>query len=204
MGYALAMIGSTIRNANISPIERTAMDELLSKLCDDVGACERIFKTPIPRVYTSHLSRFVGSWLFFLPLALYSINMGWNHLIDPIASFLITFFLIGIEELGQQIEEPFSILPLEAYCDGSIGAPIHAMVLAEDMARKRKKLSADGLADVVVKSEASTDGAEMGETQGTNLAGDEATLQTGDMKGVVVKTQASAEQEASSGHWLKN
>ena len=26
---------------------------------------------------------------------------------------LITFFLLGIEELGLQIEEPFSILPIE-------------------------------------------------------------------------------------------
>ena len=29
---------------------------------------------------------------------------------------MITFLLIGIEELGMQIEEPFSILPLEGIC----------------------------------------------------------------------------------------
>jgi len=144
--YALAMLGNTIRNQeNLSPIERTAMSDLLTKLCDDVGACERIFKTPIPRVYTGHLSRFVGTWLLFLPLGLYSIDTSWNHLVDPFAAFLITFFLVGIEELGLQIEEPFSILPIEAYCDGSIGAPIHAMVLAEDKARMRKKPAMKGV-----------------------------------------------------------
>ena len=31
-----------------------------------------------------------------------------------------TFFLFGIEEVGIQIEEPFSILPLEAFCNGAI------------------------------------------------------------------------------------
>ena len=37
-------------------------------------------------------------------------------------TFVISFFLFGIEEVGIQIEEPFSILPLEAMCDGAIEA----------------------------------------------------------------------------------
>jgi putative membrane protein len=140
--YALGMLGSSIRNAKLSPMERTAMDETLSKLMDDVGACERIFKTPIPTVYTGHTSRFTGTWLLLLPFALYSVDPSWNHLVSIPSTFFVTFFLLGIEELGLQIEEPFSILPIEAYCDGSIGAPILDMVLAEDQARKREKHAA--------------------------------------------------------------
>jgi len=34
------------------------------------------------------------------------------------AAALISFLLLGIEELGLQIEEPFGILPIEAFCDG--------------------------------------------------------------------------------------
>ena len=34
-------------------------------------------------------------------------------------SGLIAFLLLGIEEIGVQIEEPFSILPLEAMCAGA-------------------------------------------------------------------------------------
>ena len=52
---------------------------------------------------------------------------------------LITFFLLGIEELGVQIEEPFSILPMEAYCDASIGAVLDAMIAVEDKARLEDK-----------------------------------------------------------------
>jgi len=51
---------------------------------------------------------------------------------------VITFFLLGIEELGVQIEEPFSILPMEAFCDASIGNVLNEMVLAEDKARKER------------------------------------------------------------------
>ena len=44
------------------------------------------------------------------------------------AEFLISFFLFGIEEVGIQIEEPFSILPLEAFCNGAIAATTEEML----------------------------------------------------------------------------
>ena len=47
------------------------------------------------------------------------------------AEFLIAFFLFGIEEVGIQIEEPFSILPLEAFCNGAISACAQEMLAAE-------------------------------------------------------------------------
>ena len=100
------------------------------------GACERIFKSPIPLVYTRHTSRFVGVWLGFLPLAIWGVDSSWNHLATIPSSALIVFFLLGIEELGLQIEEPFGILPLEAFVDGSIGPALNAMVLSEDAKRK--------------------------------------------------------------------
>ena len=35
-------------------------------------------------------------------------------------SALISFVLLGIEEIGIYIEEPFSLLPLEALCEKNI------------------------------------------------------------------------------------
>jgi predicted membrane chloride channel (bestrophin family) len=133
--YALQQLGQTVRKSNLDGRDRGRMDETISALCDDVGACERIFKTPIPIIYTRHASRFVGSWLALLPLALYTNDPSWNHLLTIPAVMGITFFLIGIEELGLQIEEPFSILPMEAFCDASIGAVLYDMVLSEDKSR---------------------------------------------------------------------
>ena len=44
----------------------------------------------------------------------------------------ISFFLFGIEEIGIQIEEPFSILPIEAFCNGAIYATMEEMVSGMD------------------------------------------------------------------------
>ena len=96
-------------------------------------------------MYTRHLSRFVGTWLGLLPLAIYGVDPSWNHLLTIPSCALITFFLIGVEELGLQIEEPFSILPLEAFCDASIGNVLTEMVLSEDKARAMDKVQAEQL-----------------------------------------------------------
>ena len=138
--YALQCLGNSLRKANMDMRARTIMDETLSKLCDDVGACERIFKTPIPVIYTRHTSRYVGLWLGLLPFAIWGVDPSWNHLITIPSCMVITFFLLGIEELGLQIEEPFSILPMEAFCDASIGAVLNDMVLAADKDRGVDKL----------------------------------------------------------------
>jgi predicted membrane chloride channel (bestrophin family) len=135
--YALQKMSETISCYGADPRDRQNMDNTITTLCDDVGACERIFKTPIPLVYSRHTQRFVGLWLALLPLALWSVDQSWNHLVSIPSSGLIVFFLLGIEELGQQIEEPFGILPIEAFCDGSIGAALNEMVLAEDAKRVR-------------------------------------------------------------------
>jgi predicted membrane chloride channel (bestrophin family) len=138
--YALQCLGNSLRKADMDMRARTIMDETITKLCDDVGACERIFKTPIPVIYTRHTSRYVGLWLALLPLAIWSVDPSWNHLITIPSTMVITFFLLGIEELGLQIEEPFSILPIEAFCDASIGVVLNDMVLAADKDRGVDKL----------------------------------------------------------------
>ena len=79
-------------------------------------------------------------WLGLLPFAIWGVDPSWNHLITIPACMVITFFLLGIEELGLQIEEPFSILPIEAFCDASIGAVLNDMVLAADKDRGVDKL----------------------------------------------------------------
>jgi len=122
--YALQKLGETVRSyssdVGMEGSDRMRMDQTLSVLMDNVGACERIFKSPIPLTYTRHTSRFVGYWLALLPLALYGVDTSWNHVATIPLSTVIVFFLLGVEELGTQIEEPFGILPIEAFCEGSI------------------------------------------------------------------------------------
>ena len=58
--YALQKIAETVRYYGMDGRDRERMDQTLSVLMDNVGACERIFKSPTPLVYTRHTSRFVG------------------------------------------------------------------------------------------------------------------------------------------------
>lgn len=110
--YVLQVLSELIEQSNTVSPERFRMDQNLTFFHDAHGACERILKTPIPLSYTRHTSRFLVIWLAALPFTLWKSC----HLAMIPASGIIAFLLLGIEEIGVQIEEPFSILPLEAIC----------------------------------------------------------------------------------------
>lgn len=55
-------------------------------------------------------------WLALLPMALFK-DMGWFAV--PIEAF-IAFLLLGIEDIGVQVEEPFSIISCEGICTSVI------------------------------------------------------------------------------------
>lgn len=92
----------------ISPMKHQLMSTNISELIANVGKCERIFSTPMPATYTALTTRFLLVWLALLPFMLYP-KIGEGVII---AQTLMAFFLLGIEDLGCQIEEPFSVLPL--------------------------------------------------------------------------------------------
>merc|ERR1711972_143434 len=95
------------------PLEqRLLMEGNITRLINDMGACENIFATPIPVGYTKHTTRFLFLWLLFLPLALQgTLGVG-----VVFAQQLLSFGLPGIEDIGVQIEQPFDVLPLKKIC----------------------------------------------------------------------------------------
>lgn len=130
--FCLAAMSATLRKAELDPIQAARIDSTISILVDLTGANERIFKSPIPLFYTRLTSRFLTVFLVLLPLALWGqLGESWNHVATIPATFGTSFFLFGIEEVGVQIEEPFSILPLEAFCNGAIAATNEEMLGAE-------------------------------------------------------------------------
>ena len=52
-------------------MDRARIDATITILGDLTGACERVFKSPIPLVYTRHTARFLTSFLALMPLALW-------------------------------------------------------------------------------------------------------------------------------------
>jgi putative membrane protein len=121
---ALMNLSAAVNALSIEEQRRIEIDKSLVVLGDTLGACERIFTSPVPLAYTRHTARFLGIWMFLLPFALYKDFAETSHLALPLipASAMLALFMFGIEELAVQLEEPFSILPMQRFCDGVLQA----------------------------------------------------------------------------------
>jgi len=104
---------------------RLEIDKSIILLGECMTSCERIYTSPVPLVYTRHTGRFLSLWMLLLPLPLYDLfvtpeSTGWLYwasslvLLPVIVS--LSIFLFGVQELSIQLEEPFSILPLDNLC----------------------------------------------------------------------------------------
>lgn len=96
-------------------------------LVESQGGCERILRTPIPFAYAVHIKRLLFLYLLTLPFILVG-EMGWVAIPSTAA---IAFGLLGIEEAGVEIEDPFgddpNDLPVEAIC-ATVGKDAKAAV----------------------------------------------------------------------------
>ncbi len=109
-------IAEQVRAARLLPHLAADLEAHVAGLVVDQGACERIVKTPIPFAYASQIRQLLVVYLATLPFVLVS-RLGW--VAAPSMAF-IAFALLGIEEAGIEIEQPFDSdandLPLESFC----------------------------------------------------------------------------------------
>jgi putative membrane protein len=148
--YVLQIMSELVYSTNIRDMERSSIDANITQFHDNVGACERIFKTPIPLSYTRLTSRFLVIWHLALPLGLWDI-CRWGTI--P-AVFFNAAALLCIEEVGVLIEEPFSTLALATMCSTIKGnledlAVAHAefLTISSDESSKRSSDSSKKAVD---------------------------------------------------------
>jgi ion channel-forming bestrophin family protein len=89
------------------------LEQTISEINQCGGTCERLIATPIPLSFSRHSSRSIMIWLLTLPFALTSVSIGWTSL--PLM-FCVSYLILGVDEIGIQIEEPFATLPLTPLC----------------------------------------------------------------------------------------
>ncbi|MEI6096314.1 MAG: bestrophin family ion channel [Gammaproteobacteria bacterium] len=94
-------------------------EETRSRLLDAFGACERILKTPMPFVMAVKSRRFILCFLVMLPLGLINIS---NLFISPVISGLVAYALFALDQIGVELQNPFSDknlshLPLDKICN---------------------------------------------------------------------------------------
>jgi putative membrane protein len=82
------------------------VDRERALLIDHIGACERILKTPLPRVYSIKIRRFISLFLITLPLVLlHRLNSDW---LVPLMTMLVAYPLLCLDQIGIELENPFS------------------------------------------------------------------------------------------------
>jgi len=97
---------------------RTAqlMSNSITIMVDQQGGCEKIHKTPLPFIYASLIKLSVTLYVFSLPFVLIE-KVGFAA---PAIAALVALGMLGIEEAGVEIEDPFGLepndLPLEQIC----------------------------------------------------------------------------------------
>ena len=100
----------------INSYQLASMQKLLNILVDNLGACERILRTPMPLAYAIHLKQLLLLYCLLLPFQIVANLHWWTGFI----SALVSFTLLGIESIGLEIENPFGYdendLPLDAIC----------------------------------------------------------------------------------------
>ena len=114
---ALQDLSTSIENLPMHFMRRNEIHAAATIFEDNLGSSERILTSPIPLFYSTHTARILSVWLLFLPLALWSPLQSWNHVALIPAVAILSTFLLGIEELATQLEEPFTILPMQGFCD---------------------------------------------------------------------------------------
>ncbi|MCO6476794.1 MAG: bestrophin family protein [Phaeodactylibacter sp.] len=93
------------RNGEINEGDYINIKAQHQSLLDILGACERIKKTPIPFSYAVYLKIFITAYGLLLPFAL----VNTFHLSAIPISMFIFFALLGVELLGEEIEDPFGL-----------------------------------------------------------------------------------------------
>mmetsp|Transcript_23855 Transcript_23855/g.39823 ORF Transcript_23855/g.39823 Transcript_23855/m.39823 type:complete len:430 (+) Transcript_23855:73-1362(+) len=113
---ALVMMRETIAGSvgTVDSIYVREMDEQMQRLTGAMGASERVLRTPLPTSFTRHASRLMWLWTCLLPFAIYPAMGPYGTLPCAVAT---AYALLGIEDVGVQLEEPFDVLPLRQYSD---------------------------------------------------------------------------------------
>jgi putative membrane protein len=108
--HVIQIVTEVIKQSKVSDFKLSQMDQNLTAFSDVMGACERILRCPIPLSYTRHTSRFILLYCSLLPLVLYK-DLGLAMI--P-TTFIISYAMLGIEQIGVDIEEPFHLIPMGA------------------------------------------------------------------------------------------
>jgi ion channel-forming bestrophin family protein len=105
MKYLMEEVHDLYAKKMISGEELLYINHEIQSFTDNIGACERIKKTPIPYSYNIFLKKIIFIYIASMPFG-FAMEFGyWSALIVP-----LLFYIFGsIELIAEEIEDPFGL-----------------------------------------------------------------------------------------------
>jgi len=129
--HAAVLESKTADRALVEAEHWNTANHMVQDLLSNMSHCEKILRTPVPWTYSRHTSRFLSLWLGTLPFALVGGDL--NPWLVLVVVVLASYCLLGLEDIGHLIEQPF------------LGDPI------DGKERLFSALDADGEASALIK-----------------------------------------------------
>ena len=102
-------IGQLKTEAKISDFQQLQLNDIVSRLCDSMGKCERIKNTVFPRSYSLILHLLIYAFTAILPFSL-----NHNQFVTEIAiSIIIPLLFIAVEKTAIIMQDPFENSPVD-------------------------------------------------------------------------------------------
>lgn len=98
-----AKVNELYMNKKLTGDQLINLDKELKDFIDIIGACERIRNTPIPYSYMMYVKKFIFIYIITLPFGFVTQS---GYLTIVIVT-LITFVLMSVELIAEEIEDPF-------------------------------------------------------------------------------------------------
>ncbi|WED43937.1 bestrophin family protein [Legionella cardiaca] len=113
------LLSLLLKENKINEFSFLKAEECREIVIDCQGACERILKTPMPFVMAIKSRRFILLFLLILPIAL----VDYSIYINPLVTALVAYALFSLDQIGIELQNPFSPerlshLPLGDICRG--------------------------------------------------------------------------------------
>jgi len=117
-GKVFGMLQDWVEQGQINDFKLMLIDQHVRAFMDICGACERIKNTPLAVSYRAFMRQGIGLNLIIIPwYVIPQLGLLWSLPVVLISSY----FLIGLELIAEDIEEPFGEdgddLPLDSICN---------------------------------------------------------------------------------------
>ena len=102
-GMLYSRVNSLCQQKKITGEQFWLLDKEMKDFIDIMGACERIKYTPIPYSYSMFIKKFIFIYIITLPFGFVT---TFEYITIPTV-LLITFVLLSVELIAEEIEDPF-------------------------------------------------------------------------------------------------